>query len=335
MAAHQPHLLAERRLDDRSGQLVADVEVEADWTRDRSGSESAGPRRGARERRRGEIAMSAAGADRIEAPVLDDVELDRKGPAVPDEGAYGRQDVGQVDGALKRLAQCEQSRRTAVRQLGRERADFRIGQLSKLTRLEPASGDRPPLRIEANVSDPGNNWRFADIRASQGESTLEGILEILARGDRRMFDGSVTVTNVEYPDLSDDAGDDDGREDDGGDQEKGGMRQVLPEGDLYSHLLDGLGRYDDRLGEFAQTLNDALYRQPPPSPALATEPVAASSPAAGVPDAETRRAAPENVSTQNPKSVLRRAYGSRGAHSFSRRALRAACLSFGKRRIKR
>jgi len=41
-----------------------------------------------------------------------------------------------------------------------------------------------------------------------------------------------------------------------------------------------LRRYDDRLGEFAQTLNDALYRQPPPSAALATEAVVASSPAA-------------------------------------------------------
>ena len=41
-----------------------------------------------------------------------------------------------------------------------------------------------------------------------------------------------------------------------------------------------LRRYDDRLGEFAQTLNDALYRQPPPSPALASEPVVAPTPAA-------------------------------------------------------
>ena len=40
-----------------------------------------------------------------------------------------------------------------------------------------------------------------------------------------------------------------------------------------------LRRYDDRLAEFAQTLNDALYRQAPPSPALATEPVGTSSPA--------------------------------------------------------
>jgi diguanylate cyclase (GGDEF)-like protein len=41
-----------------------------------------------------------------------------------------------------------------------------------------------------------------------------------------------------------------------------------------------LRRYDDRLGEFAQTLNDALYRAPAPSPALATEPAAASAPSA-------------------------------------------------------
>jgi diguanylate cyclase (GGDEF)-like protein len=48
-------------------------------------------------------------------------------------------------------------------------------------------------------------------------------------------------------------------------------------------IVSMLRRYDDRLGEFAQTLNDALYRQPPPAPALATEPVAASS-AAAIPE---------------------------------------------------
>jgi diguanylate cyclase (GGDEF)-like protein len=45
-----------------------------------------------------------------------------------------------------------------------------------------------------------------------------------------------------------------------------------------------LRRYDDRLGEFAQTLNDALYRQPPPSPALASEPVVAASAPTAIPE---------------------------------------------------
>jgi diguanylate cyclase (GGDEF)-like protein len=45
-------------------------------------------------------------------------------------------------------------------------------------------------------------------------------------------------------------------------------------------IVTMLRRYDDRLGDFAQTLNDALYRQPPSSPALAPEPVVAPSPAA-------------------------------------------------------
>jgi diguanylate cyclase (GGDEF)-like protein len=44
-----------------------------------------------------------------------------------------------------------------------------------------------------------------------------------------------------------------------------------------------LRRYDDRLGEFAQTLNDALYRATAPSPALATEPAVAS-PQSAIPE---------------------------------------------------
>jgi diguanylate cyclase (GGDEF)-like protein len=41
-----------------------------------------------------------------------------------------------------------------------------------------------------------------------------------------------------------------------------------------------LRRYDDRLGEFAQTLNDALYRAPASPPVLASEREAASAPSA-------------------------------------------------------
>jgi diguanylate cyclase (GGDEF)-like protein len=45
-------------------------------------------------------------------------------------------------------------------------------------------------------------------------------------------------------------------------------------------IVTMLRRYDDRLGEFAQALNDALYRQPPASPAMSSEPIASSQPAA-------------------------------------------------------
>lgn len=105
---------------------------------------------------------------------------------------------------------------------------------------EPGSGDRPPLHVEAGVSDPGSNWRLTGVRARQGESTLDGILEIRNQDGRRMFDGSATVTHVEYPEPDEkQQGDEQAAE-----QEKGGMRQVLPEGDLFSHLLDGIGKFD-------------------------------------------------------------------------------------------
>jgi diguanylate cyclase (GGDEF)-like protein len=47
-------------------------------------------------------------------------------------------------------------------------------------------------------------------------------------------------------------------------------------------IVTMLRRYDDRLGEFAQALNDALNRPPPP-PALPTEPIVSSS-AAAIPE---------------------------------------------------
>jgi diguanylate cyclase (GGDEF)-like protein len=46
-----------------------------------------------------------------------------------------------------------------------------------------------------------------------------------------------------------------------------------------------LRRYDDRLGEFAQALNDGLNRQPPPAAAVATEPTLSAGPrAAEIPE---------------------------------------------------
>lgn len=105
---------------------------------------------------------------------------------------------------------------------------------------EPARGDRPPLHIEAGVSDPGINWRFTDVRATQGDSTLSGTLEILNENARRLFHGSATVTNVEYPAIGDDTKDEDETEE----SESKGLREVLPEGDLYAHLLEGIETFD-------------------------------------------------------------------------------------------
>lgn len=105
---------------------------------------------------------------------------------------------------------------------------------------EPGSGDRPALRVEAGISDPGNNWRFTGVRAQQGDSTLDGILEIRNRDGRRLFDGSATVTNVAYPEPDEDQQDDE----QAAEKRKGGMRQILPKGDLVSHLLDGIEKFD-------------------------------------------------------------------------------------------
>lgn len=112
----------------------------------------------------------------------------------------------------------------------------------QVTYDEPADGDRAPLHIEAHVSDPGINWRFTDVRATQGDSTLTGILEIRNDSGRRMFDGAATVTNVEYPEIEEEANK---TEESETEEEKGtGWREVLPEGDLYTHLLEGIEQFD-------------------------------------------------------------------------------------------
>ena len=105
---------------------------------------------------------------------------------------------------------------------------------------EPASDGRSALHIEAGVSDPGLGWRFSDVRASQGDSRLEGIFEVRSEGGRRMLEGEATVTNVEYPEL----GDDDAAGEESGQEQEAGLRDVLPEGDLYAHLLDGIRKFD-------------------------------------------------------------------------------------------
>jgi hypothetical protein len=111
----------------------------------------------------------------------------------------------------------------------------------QVTYDEPARGDRGPLHIEAGVSDPGINWRFTDVRATQGDSTLTAILEVRNEDGRRLFDGSATVTNVEYPELEEDAKEKKGET---AEPEGKGVREVLPEGDLYAHLLEGLETFD-------------------------------------------------------------------------------------------
>lgn len=111
-----------------------------------------------------------------------------------------------------------------------------------VTYHEPARGDRRSLHIEAGVSDPGLNWRFTDVRAIQGDSKLTGILEIRNEDGRRLFDGSATVTNVDYPKIGDEAKET--RESETGKPEGTALRQILPEGDLYAHLLDGIEKFD-------------------------------------------------------------------------------------------
>lgn len=96
---------------------------------------------------------------------------------------------------------------------------------------DDADGD---LDVEFNVSDPGIHWRFSDIRASFGESTLSGYAEIANRGDRRFFGGSLSVADVRYPEEDDK---------EPAPEEKS-LSDVLPEGDLYSNLLDFSEKFD-------------------------------------------------------------------------------------------
>lgn len=111
-----------------------------------------------------------------------------------------------------------------------------------ITYDEPAHGTRAPLHIEARVSDPGINWRLADVRATQGDAGLTGILEIRNEGGRRLFDASATVTNVEYPGIDEEVKE--RTENDREEKKSKGLREVLPKGDLYAHLLRGIERFD-------------------------------------------------------------------------------------------
>jgi hypothetical protein len=110
-----------------------------------------------------------------------------------------------------------------------------------ITYDEPAHGTRAPLHVEARVSDPGINWRLADVRATQGDRSLTGILEIRNEGGRRLFDASVTVTNVEYPEIAEEVK---GSGNDQDEKKSKRLREVLPKGDLYAHLLRGIERFD-------------------------------------------------------------------------------------------
>jgi len=90
------------------------------------------------------------------------------------------------------------------------------------------------LHVELNVSDPGVHWRLSAIRASLGKSTLSGYAEIANRGERRFFGGTLSVANVRYPE-----GDEPEQE-----PEEETRSDILPEGDLYSNLLDFSEKFD-------------------------------------------------------------------------------------------
>lgn len=96
-----------------------------------------------------------------------------------------------------------------------------------------AKNDRPALHVEMDISDPGTSWRLGDIRASQGESNMEGAVEIANQRGRRYFGGSVTVSNLDYPEPETEET-----------AEEKGLREVLPDGDLYSHLLQFTETFD-------------------------------------------------------------------------------------------
>jgi uncharacterized protein involved in outer membrane biogenesis len=92
---------------------------------------------------------------------------------------------------------------------------------------KPGKDGEPPLEAEFNVSDPGTHWRFSNIRSSLGKSELTGYVEIANRGNRRFFGGTLDVTNVHYPEEEEEP-----------EPEGQSLSDVLPEGDLYSNLLD-------------------------------------------------------------------------------------------------
>ncbi len=93
--------------------------------------------------------------------------------------------------------------------------------------------DDPDLYIEMNVSDPGTDWKLTSILARRADSKLTGDLLIGNRGERRFFDGALAVSNVDYPE-----------DDDESEAAERNISDVLPEGDLFSNLLDFSEEFD-------------------------------------------------------------------------------------------
>lgn len=93
--------------------------------------------------------------------------------------------------------------------------------------------DDPNLYVEMNVSDPGTDWQLTNIVAKRADSELTGDLLIGDRGERRFFDGTLAVTNVDYPE--------DDEKSDAADRK---VSDILPKGDLFSNLLDFSEEFD-------------------------------------------------------------------------------------------
>ena len=99
--------------------------------------------------------------------------------------------------------------------------------------FEKPGDDEPDLYVEMNISDPELDWQLTDILAKRGDSQLTGDLHIGDRGERRFFDGTLAVANLEYPEADDETDADDRK-----------VSDVLPEGDLFSNLLDFSEKFD-------------------------------------------------------------------------------------------
>lgn len=188
---------------------------------------------------------------------LDSLALQRQSGALPvtfsASGRVGDEPLG-IEAAGGNLLEGDSMARHPLRatiNLGQSTAEIR-GTVSRgsdmhlaldVTYDEPGEGDRPALHVKGGVSDPGADWRFTDVRAIQGDSTLTGVLKVGNRNGRRMLDGSATVTHVEYPKIGTEDEDGNGKED----AKEKGLRDVLPEGDLYSHLLQAIDGFDAQL----------------------------------------------------------------------------------------
>jgi hypothetical protein len=98
---------------------------------------------------------------------------------------------------------------------------------------KPSDEGDEDLHVEFNASDPGVHWRLSEIRASFGESMLSGYAEVANRGERRFFGGTLSVANVRYPEG-----------DEPESEEEETRSEILPEGDLYSNLLDFSEKFD-------------------------------------------------------------------------------------------